>query len=246
MISNHSLMENNHSSRQTIHRILVLNIILLVYAGLSFFTLKVPTMEEPALVPQIPSVIGDWIGKDLPLEDGEVDRDGAISTVRKVYEKKKESVGVLVIREGLGKRGIHSPVNCFTANGWTVNDNYSDECLIPELNRIFRFQVIRLSQGKEHIVSFYTIFYDGVSYDSFLEFMAVRFFKTLLGTQKPACLLRFTTKLAFPESDLYKPLIKQFSESFIPAAFSNSLEVRVQIDPTRAANSEVDGTNIAK
>ena len=225
----------------------IINIIFITYAFVSFLFSTIPALEEAVhvMVPRIPETIGDWTSRELKLMKGEIDRNGTVTAVRRIYEKKQDSIGVLIIREGAGKRGIHSPVNCFTANGWVVDGQYSEDCAILELDRTFHFQVLNLSFEKKQIVSYHTILYDGKSYDSFLVFMAVRVMKTIIGINKPAWLLRLTSTIPLPHSLYHKDLIRDFSRDFIPAAFDNSLQVKPLINDAVHFKGESSGTGIA-
>lgn len=112
---------------QTTVRILILNTILFSYACTSgFLSVKIPREATgETLLQPLPENINEWSSRPLGLEDGEIDRDGPIAGVRRIYEQGGRSVGALLVKEESGQRGMHSPVNSFTSNGWAVSGRSS-------------------------------------------------------------------------------------------------------------------------
>ena len=159
----------------TLHRLLLLNLIFFLYGlvSLKVSNSDVLLNEDGLAKPFLPAIVDSWHGRSLALTSEEIGENYKGTALRKIYEKENTSIGVLILREENGNRGFHSPVNCFTANGWSVGSQKTVELKISGMDHSVHLLRLELSRGTQRIVSYHSILYDRFSYDSFIVFMIV-------------------------------------------------------------------------
>lgn len=94
-------------------------------AALMFVGRGMPTeLSKPQLaLDQMPSRLGSWIGKDIPLDSQVFQAIGAEMAISRQYQNRNGSVDLhsdLFLRYGV--RVLHPPELCYSSNGFTVEN----------------------------------------------------------------------------------------------------------------------------
>jgi EpsI family protein len=126
--------------------------------------------ERPALrraLVSLPFQLGDWIGRDEPLDSDIVDRAQTTEYLNRVYDSRKQpglSVRLWVnySREGTNLR--HTPEICLPSVGWTKIESQTRVLAVPLLHD-GRLTLTRLAYNRddvvEHVGFWYYIFGEG-------------------------------------------------------------------------------------
>ena len=69
---------------------------------------------------RIPHQIGNWKAIDVPVTEKEKQQVGQNEQIVRIYTKGEKEVHLVAIQEGNNRHRIHSPVDCYTAGGWTI------------------------------------------------------------------------------------------------------------------------------
>jgi hypothetical protein len=107
---------------------------------------RTTVMIAPDLLEQLPMQIGDWVGKDVPLDEAIVRRTDTDAHVNRQYSRGAECVSAYV---GCGVRTrdlmVHRPEVCYIGAGWTrtarharelpLSDGTTLPCMIFEFSR---------------------------------------------------------------------------------------------------------------
>lgn len=126
--------------------------------------------ERPGLLrplTSIPLALGDWTGRDEPMDPDVVDRAQTTEYVNRIYESRQQP-GLFVrlwinySREGTNLR--HSPEVCLPSTGWTKIESQTQQLAVPTgANASLVVTRLAYSRGElvEHVGFWYYIFGEG-------------------------------------------------------------------------------------
>ena len=96
-------------------------ILLLLSIGASFwFDYNQNHMATGIDFARINRRIGDWMGTDVLETDREKQQADQNELIIRIYEEEDKKIHLVAIQEGNDRHRVHSPVDCYTAGGWTV------------------------------------------------------------------------------------------------------------------------------
>jgi hypothetical protein len=84
--------------------------------------IPLPAMDDYTVrLDQVPTAIGDWTAKDLPLEQDELKTAGIAKAFYRQYRNRRsgEAIGALVVCGRAGPISVHTPDICYRDNGFT-------------------------------------------------------------------------------------------------------------------------------
>jgi hypothetical protein len=115
----------------------------------------------------IPLVMGEWVGKDEPVDADIVDRSQTTEYLNRVYESRKQPgvrLRVWINFSLYGNNLRHTPKICLPSGGWSEIESITRVIDVP-LDPERTFEVMRLgySRGElvEHVGFWYYIFGEG-------------------------------------------------------------------------------------
>ena len=118
----------------------------------------------PDLLADLPLRIGDWVGRDVPLEESLIRATDADGVVNRAYRNtvRGQSVG-LFVAYGVRARDLmpHRPEVCYPGTGWTLGDSDAVEltpAAAPPLPcTIYRFSRGGLGERTITVLNYYVI-----------------------------------------------------------------------------------------
>ncbi len=126
--------------------------------------------ERPPLLRSlrsIPLVMGDWVGKDEPVDADIVDRAQTSEYLNRTYESRKQPgvrLRVWINYSTWGNNLRHTPEICLPSGGWSKIESMTREINVP-LGPARTMDIMRLgySRGElvEHVGFWYYIFGEG-------------------------------------------------------------------------------------
>jgi EpsI family protein len=115
----------------------------------------------------IPLVMGDWVGRDEPVNADIVDRSQTTEYLNRVYESRKQPGVRLRVWINYSSRGNnlrHTPEICLPSGGWTKIESMTRVIDVP-LDTELSMEVTRLAYARgelvEHVGFWYYIFGEG-------------------------------------------------------------------------------------
>jgi EpsI family protein len=127
------------------------------------------TVRPPLLrsLHSIPLVMGDWVGRDEPVNADIVDRSQTTEYLNRVYESRKQPGVRLRVWINYSSRGNnlrHTPEICLPSGGWTKIESMTRVIDVP-LDSELSMEVTRLAYARgelvEHVGFWYYIFGEG-------------------------------------------------------------------------------------
>jgi EpsI family protein len=127
------------------------------------------TVRPPLLrsLHSIPLVMGDWVGRDEPVNADIVDRSQTTEYLNRVYESRKQPGVRLRVWINYSSRGNnlrHTPEICLPSGGWTKIESMTRVIEVP-LDSELPMEVTRLAYARgelvEHVGFWYYIFGEG-------------------------------------------------------------------------------------
>jgi hypothetical protein len=127
------------------------------------------TVRPPLLQPlhSIPLVMGDWVGKDYPVDVDIVERSQTTEHLNRTYESSKQP-GVrlrLWINYSLSGNNLrHTPEICLPSGGWSKIESMTRVIDVPfDSERAIKVMRLGYSRGElvEHVGFWYYIFGEG-------------------------------------------------------------------------------------
>lgn len=127
------------------------------------------TVRPPLLrsLHSIPLVMGDWVGRDEPVDADIVDRSQTTEYLNRVYESRKQPGVRLRVWINYSSRGNnlrHTPEICLPSGGWTKIESMTRVIDVP-LDSELSMEVTRLAYARgelvEHVGFWYYIFGEG-------------------------------------------------------------------------------------
>ena len=127
------------------------------------------TVRPPLLrsLHSIPLVMGDWVGRDEPVNADIVDRSQTTEYLNRVYESRKQPGVRLRVWINYSSRGNnlrHTPEICLPSGGWTKIESMTRVIDVP-LDSERSMEVTRLAYARgelvEHVGFWYYIFGEG-------------------------------------------------------------------------------------
>ncbi|MBN1805946.1 MAG: EpsI family protein [Sedimentisphaerales bacterium] len=121
---------------------------------------------SPAKLEQLPLQIGNWTGKEAPLEKAIVLATDTDAHVSRIYSKSNTAEYVsLYIAYGVRARDLmpHRPEVCYTGAGWTLIDKYSKKLPLSNKDEIelpcntYTFSRGALSTNKTLVLDYYIV-----------------------------------------------------------------------------------------
>jgi EpsI family protein len=116
----------------------------------------------PDLLERLPMEIGDWVGKDVPLDEAIVRRTDTDTHVNRLYSRGGQSVSAYVacgtrIRELM----VHRPEVCYVGAGWTLTGRHARELPLGDGTtlpcNIFEFSRGVLETTKTTVLYYYIV-----------------------------------------------------------------------------------------
>lgn len=124
------------------------------------------TPISPAAVAQFPMQIGDWSGREVPIDDAVVRATDTDAHISRQYSRRGglEAVSFYVAC-GVRARDLmpHRPEVCYTGAGWTVVEHHVVELAVPDGNNL-PCSVYQFSRGAlraERVLVLYYYLVDG-------------------------------------------------------------------------------------
>lgn len=127
------------------------------------------TVRPPLLrsLHRVPLVVGDWVGKDEPVDADIVDRSQTTEYLNRVYESRRQPGLRLRVWINFSLRGDnlrHTPKICLPSGGWSEIESMTREIDVP-LHPARSMKVMRLGYARgelvEHVGFWYYIFGEG-------------------------------------------------------------------------------------
>ena len=165
------MIENNkYNQRQVIVAAVAAGLLMLAF-GFGYRVLAArlaapvdTTPISPEALAQLPLKIGDWTGREVPLDEAIVratDTDAHINR-RYLRHGSLESVS-LYIASGVKARDLmtHRPEVCYTGNGWTLTDRRFVELPLSDVMKlpcnVFEFSRGTLNTNKVVVLNYYIV-----------------------------------------------------------------------------------------
>jgi EpsI family protein len=116
-----------------ISRLTTLQFVLLGGLGTVFLIPKDIKMQPAAINLSLPEYVGNWLGVDEPVSQGERDILGPDTQfARKAYALGTDQIFVSIVLSGPDMNtSIHRPERCLPAQGWTVADSKTVSLPLP-------------------------------------------------------------------------------------------------------------------
>jgi len=118
----------------------------------------------PGTLAKLPLEIGNWSGKDSPLEDAIVEQTDTDAHVNRTYINRAASQAVsLFVGYGIRLRDLmpHRPEVCYPGGGWTADGATDVELLLADGSmlpcRILRFRRGGLSNDRITVLNYYVV-----------------------------------------------------------------------------------------
>ena len=131
------MTKNKKSNSNSIILAAVMAIFMMLFFGTTHRIMSArlsAPIETPSIPPdsleKLPIQIGDWTGKEAPLDEAIVRATDADAHISRSYSRYSNSEQVwLYISYGMRARDLmpHRPEVCYTGNGWTLIDRNSME-----------------------------------------------------------------------------------------------------------------------
>lgn len=122
------------------------------------------TPLPPGTLARLPRHIGQWVGKDVPLEEALIAATDTDAIVNRVYSRTAGGeVVALFIGYGVQARDLmpHRPEVCYPGAGWTLNDNDLVQLALRDGTtldcRIYRFSRGALSSQDMTVLNYYIV-----------------------------------------------------------------------------------------
>lgn len=153
-----------------IRRVLLCLTILSIGIGAQAALEHMNETERPALLgplSSIPMELGDWIGRDEPVDPDIVERSQTTEYLNRIYENRKVPGMRLTLWINYSTNGLnlrHTPEICLPSGGWTKIESQTRELPIP-VGEGQSTTVTRLGYSRdelvEHVGFWYYIFGEG-------------------------------------------------------------------------------------
>lgn len=124
-----------------------------------------PPLRQP--LASLPLVLGDWVGRDEPVQPDIVERAQTTEYLNRVYENRKQPGIKLWLWINYAERGTnlrHTPEICLPSGGWTKIESQTTVLDIPRKNgKALPITRLGYSRGElvEHVGFWYYIFGEG-------------------------------------------------------------------------------------
>jgi len=120
------------------------------------------TPISPAALERLPLQIGDWMGREVPLDEAIVRATDTDAHINRSYSRNNAFIS-LYIASGVKARDLmpHRPEVCYTGAGWTLIDKRSME--LPLSNgmelpcNVFQFSRGTLNTKKTIVLDYYIV-----------------------------------------------------------------------------------------
>ena len=122
------------------------------------------TPISPAALERLPLQIGDWMGREVPLDEAIVRATDTDAHINRSYSRNNASQYIsLYIASGVKARELmpHRPEVCYTGNGWTLIDKRSKELPLSDGMELpcntFQFSRGTLNTKKTVLLNYYIV-----------------------------------------------------------------------------------------
>ncbi len=122
------------------------------------------TPISPAALERLPLQIGDWMGREVPLDEAIVRATDTDAHINRSYSRNNASQYIsLYIASGVKARDLmpHRPEVCYTGAGWTLIDKRSMELPLSDEMELpcntFRFSRGTLNTNKTVLLNYYIV-----------------------------------------------------------------------------------------
>jgi len=122
------------------------------------------TPISPAALERLPLQIGDWMGREVPLDEAIVRATDTDAHINRSYSRNNASQYIsLYIASGVKARDLmpHRPEVCYTGNGWTLIDKRSKELPLSDGTElpcnIMQFSRGILTKKKVVVLDYYIV-----------------------------------------------------------------------------------------
>ncbi len=129
--------------------------------------LEAPVNTTPislAALEQLPLQIGDWMGREVPLDEAIVRATDTDAHISRIYSRHNTSENIsLYIANGVRARDLmpHRPEVCYTGAGWTLIDRRSMELPLNDGKKLpcstFQFSRGTLNTKKTVVLAYYIV-----------------------------------------------------------------------------------------
>jgi EpsI family protein len=122
------------------------------------------TPISPAALERLPLQIGDWMGREVPLDEAIVRATDTDAYINRSYSRNNASQYIsLYIASGVKARDLmpHRPEVCYTGAGWTLIDKRSMELSLSDGKKLpcsaFQFSRGTLNTKKTVVLAYYIV-----------------------------------------------------------------------------------------
>ena len=122
------------------------------------------TPISPAALERLPLQIGDWMGREVPLDEAIVRATDTDAHINRSYSRNNASQYIsLYIASGVKARDLmpHRPEVCYTGAGWTLIDKRSKELPLSDGMKLpcntFQFSRGTLNTKKTVLLNYYIV-----------------------------------------------------------------------------------------
>jgi len=143
---------------------------------------------DPNSLGGLPLQIGNWVGRDVPLDETLVDATGADAYINREYSRHNGPGEVLVyVACGANVNEVmsHRPTGCYRYAGWTLESRQTTGLQLPDTSSVpctvYEFSRQGSRTGAEKMVVLHYCFAEGQYFDEVMKVMAegLRGFRTV-------------------------------------------------------------------
>ncbi len=163
-------IDNNQSLKPLIAAAMAAAVIVFI-SDLAYRTMVVRASSsltrapiDPAVLERFPFQIGNWTGRDIPMDEAVARATGTDARINRQYQRDSglESIGLYVATGGAARALVaHRPEVCYLASGWTLDDRHSvvlrlvDGKTLP--CTIFQFSRGGLNNSEKTVLHYYIV-----------------------------------------------------------------------------------------
>jgi len=192
-------------------------IILLVFGGyLKVFPFSQQEVPPNKPLSQLPLVLDDWTGRDLPVDSWALDMLQVSDYLQREYRRGKERILVYVgyYASQTGGAEIHSPTHCLPGSGWIELESKKKSLTLHNGKHLkFMEAVYQNEGGKDVFIYWYQVGQNYATNKYSLKLL------TMIGAlerrRTNAVFIRFSSPLQ-DDKNLSIERLKAFMEDFMP------------------------------
>lgn len=189
----------------------ILSILIVVLAVSLPSYLIVPKEKGEMLVSKLPMQIGEWKGKDLPVDARAIEILETKNLILREYSKGEDKLYLYIIYSQDNRKVSHPPEVCFEGSGITIVKKDKIPMELAENEKIFANRLVVEKEGLSNLVVYWYKAGDNYT-DNYLKQQLLASFNRLRLKHASAALIRISAEVTPTNPDRAFENVKAFAK----------------------------------